>query len=82
MVDQKIQTQPASSSEATFDAHDAFFKNVSKDGYPPQRGLTAVPLAQPWKQVWTGPKVSADGRLIVACPRQADFGMPFNNRIR
>jgi len=73
MFDQAISPKESSSLNSNLDPHESFFKHVSKDGYP-QRDLTAAPRVQPWKRVWSGPQVSEDGRLLIACPRRIDYG--------
>lgn len=49
-----------------------FFKHVSPDGYPEQEAIPAK--SQPWRKVWDGPRVSKDGRLLIACPKGCDWG--------
>jgi len=48
----------------------SFFSNVSTGGFP-----KPAAKAQPWKSLWDGPQhPSADGKLIVACPKICDYG--------
>jgi hypothetical protein len=42
------------------------------DGYP--EGEAVATKAQPWRNLWEGPKPSTDGRLLIALPRRTDFG--------
>lgn len=53
-------------------SHLDFFRNVDCTGYP-----TSIPQAtqrQPWKDLWEGPQLPAEGRLLVAVPRCSDYG--------
>jgi hypothetical protein len=47
-----------------------FFQSVSAQGYP-----QPVQKAQPWRGVWIPQPSSTDGKLLVACPRNCDYGM-------
>ncbi|MCJ1293838.1 hypothetical protein MMC34_005394 [Xylographa carneopallida] len=52
-----------------------FFADVSAEGYPQGKRRGATARAQPWKNVWEGPKKpSEDGKLLVACPKRCDYG--------
>ena len=49
----------------------AFFANVGRAGYP---AANAGPKVQPWQAEWKGPQQPKDGRLIVACAKNAVYG--------
>lgn len=46
-----------------------FFQSVSIQGYP-----QPVRKAQPWRRVWVPQSPPTDGKLLVACPRNCDYG--------
>jgi len=46
-----------------------FFQSVSSRGFP-QRDQKA----QPWRRIWKPQLPSPDGKLIVSCPKNCDYG--------
>jgi len=47
-------------------------QRVKRDGWPEAQATPAK--KQPWRDVWGGPQVSKDGRLIIACPKGYEWG--------
>jgi hypothetical protein len=54
------------------DSVNEFFRSVHMDCFPEADGLHAK--AQPWKSVWTPQPPSADGKLLIAYPKNCQWG--------
>jgi hypothetical protein len=50
-----------------------FFQSLKMNCFPEAEGMTTK--AQPWRQIRAGPQQpSKDGKLLVACPKNCQFG--------
>jgi len=54
------------------DAVEWLTHRVKTDGWPEH--LAAPRKEQPWRKIWSGPTVSEDGKLIIACPKGYEWG--------
>lgn len=57
-----------------------FFEAIPQQGFPAPK---AKPQSQPWKAIWGGieggiEQPFGEGKLIVACPKIATYGMWFS----
>lgn len=50
-----------------------YFQSLSMGCFPEAEGMPEK--AQPWKRIWAGPQPpAADGKLLVACPKNCQWG--------
>ena len=54
------------------DSVNDFFRSVQMDCFPKAEGNHTK--TQPWKRVWTPQLPSADGKLLIACPKDCQWG--------
>jgi hypothetical protein len=47
-------------------------ERVRPDGWPEQEATPAK--SQPWREIWRGPQVPKDGKLIIAYPKGYEWG--------